>query len=53
MCDLAKEYYMGALLRNARTCLCAGLGASYFGVIPPTLGEYFGVDLGGAADGAV
>jgi hypothetical protein len=38
---LAKHYTVGVLLANCRTCMYGGIDTAYFGVVPPTLDEYF------------
>ena len=42
MSDVGKIYIVCALLRNAMTCLYGSSTASYFGVQPPNINEYFG-----------
>ncbi|XP_065069062.1 uncharacterized protein LOC135694309 [Rhopilema esculentum] len=39
--SVGKFYVVGALLRNALTCLYGNNTAKFFEVIPPTLNEYF------------
>ena len=39
--SVGKMYSVCALLRNALTCLYGSTTSSYFGVVPPTLQEYF------------
>ena len=38
---VGKHYIVSALLRNALTCLYGNNAGTYFGVVPPSLEEYF------------
>jgi nuclease HARBI1 len=40
--QVAKYYWLAALLANANTCLYGSNASRYWGVQPPTLGSYFG-----------
>lgn len=39
--QVGKMYIVCALLRNALTCLYSNSTAEYFGLVPPTLDQYF------------
>ena len=39
--SVGKMYAVGALLRNAITCLYGNNTSDYFGIEPPTLEQYF------------
>jgi hypothetical protein len=38
---VGKEYFAAVLLTNCNTCLYGSQSALHFGIVPPTLGEYF------------
>jgi nuclease HARBI1 len=40
-CPVSKLYHVAVLLANAHTCMYGGQHLSYFGVVPPTVEEYF------------